>query len=76
MWNERQLLVREFTILELDREVSAETIRLRQRTRLKLPDAIIWATARVHDLQLVTCNSRDFSANDPGIRIPYKRRPA
>ena len=41
-------------------------------SRLKLPDAIILATAQVANLLLVTRNTRDFSAADPQICIPYK----
>jgi len=66
----RRLLNR-FEMLEIDAAVAAETILIRQRTRLKLPDAIILATARVHGLLLVTRNHRDFPRREPDIRIPY-----
>jgi predicted nucleic acid-binding protein len=39
---------------------------------MKLPDAIIWATAQVNEMLLVTRNVKDFSESDPGIRCPYK----
>jgi hypothetical protein len=32
---------------------------------------VIWATAQVHQCLLVTRNTRDFDANDPGVRVPY-----
>jgi predicted nucleic acid-binding protein len=67
----RKSLVEEFELLEIDAAVSLETIIIRQRTRLRLPDAIILATARVHGLLLVTTNHRDFSRRDPNVRIPY-----
>ncbi len=35
-----------------------ETIELRRTTRLKLPDAIIVATAIAHKLLLVTCDEQ------------------
>ena len=66
----RRLLNR-FDLLEIDAAVAAETILIRQRIRLKLPDAIILATARVHGLLLVTRNYRDFPRREPDIRIPY-----
>jgi hypothetical protein len=66
----RRLLNR-FELLEIDAAVAAETILIRQRTRLKLPDAIILATARVHGLLFVTRNRRDFPRREPDIRIPY-----
>jgi predicted nucleic acid-binding protein len=60
-----------FELQELDAPIAEEAIRLRRQHRIKLPDAIIWATARVGHALLVTRNSRDFPSNDPGIRIPY-----
>lgn len=43
-------------VFALSDEVADETIELRRTTRLKLPDAIIVATAMVHKLLLVTCD--------------------
>jgi predicted nucleic acid-binding protein len=67
----RRFLLDDFELLEVDEDVSLETVLIRQRTRLKLPDAIILATARVHGLLLVTRNHRDFPRHEPDIRIPY-----
>jgi predicted nucleic acid-binding protein len=67
----RRSFLDEFSMLEIDEAVGTECVLVRQRTRLKLPDAILLATARVHGLLLVTRNSRDFSRHDPDIRIPY-----
>jgi predicted nucleic acid-binding protein len=38
---------------------------------MKLPDAVILATARTHGLPLLTRNTRDFPAGDPTILVPY-----
>ncbi len=46
------------TVIMLDEIIELEAIALRRRTRLKLPDAIIAATARVHSLQLLTLDER------------------
>jgi predicted nucleic acid-binding protein len=43
----------------------------RERPRLKLPDAIILATAQTRGRVLVTRNTKDFPAEMPGIRVPY-----
>jgi len=40
--------------------IARETIKLRQNYRIKLPDAIIYATALVEDLPLLTNNIKDF----------------
>jgi predicted nucleic acid-binding protein len=59
-----------FEMVELDEPVAREAISLRQQHRIRLPDAIIWATARLKDSLLVTRDSRDFPIGDPGIRVP------
>ena len=46
-------------------------VALRREHRMRLPDAIIWATAQDLGVLLVTRNSRDFPSKDPGVRIPY-----
>ena len=49
-------------VLPLDELVTQRTIRLRQQHRVKLPDAIIAATALAHGLPLLTRNVSDFQA--------------
>lgn len=61
-----------FGIDEIDEEIAARAASLRrEKPRLKTPDAIILASAQMHDRVLVTRNTRDFPADMPGIRIPY-----
>ena len=71
MRSERELIAGSFELLEVTPTVALEAVNIRQTTRLKLPDAIILATARVHGLLFVTRNARDFPRRDPDIRIPY-----
>ena len=62
-----------FELLPLNAEIAAEAAFLRrERGRLKLPDAVIWATARVSGGDLITRNTRDFPAQDDGVVIPYQ----
>jgi predicted nucleic acid-binding protein len=62
-----------FGLDELDDEISLRAAALRrERPRLKSPDAIILATAQIRGRVLVTRNTKDFPAEMPGIRIPYK----
>jgi hypothetical protein len=70
-WGAVRALLDDFDELPLDPDVRDEAARIRRDTRLKLPDAIIWATARVHRLPLVTRNSRDFPTGNPQVLIPY-----
>lgn len=62
-----------FRVAELDRPTAEEAVRLRRTQRIRLPDAVIWATARARDALLVTRNTKDFPETDPGIHIPYQR---
>jgi len=65
-------LLSTFSVIPLSEAVAEETARIRRERHLKLPDAIIWATARHHGLVLVTRNTRDFPADDPDVRVPYQ----
>ncbi|WP_207426452.1 type II toxin-antitoxin system VapC family toxin [Pedobacter sp. SYSU D00535] len=47
-------------IIGMSATVTSETIRVRKDFRLKLPDAIIAATALVNDLTLIADNDNDF----------------
>jgi predicted nucleic acid-binding protein len=58
-------LIEEFiklaNVIQLDREITIKTIELRKLSKkMKLTDAIIAATALVHNLILVTNNYKDF----------------
>ena len=46
------------------------TILVRRQMRLKLPDAIIYASALVTGRTLVTYNTRDFALGTPSVRNP------
>jgi predicted nucleic acid-binding protein len=65
------LFLREFRVIEITRQVARRAVEIQRGTRVRLPDAIIWATAQVESAQLVTRNTKDFPKDDPAIRIPY-----
>ena len=48
------------TVFGLTDEIAAKTISLRQQFKTKTPDAIIAATALVHELEIATNNTDDF----------------
>ena len=61
-----------FDKLPIEEQVSDVAVKLRQKHRIKLPDAIVWATAQVNKRILVTRNTKDFSPDEPGVRVPYQ----
>jgi predicted nucleic acid-binding protein len=67
----RQAIDANFKRIELDEATLLESLSLRRKHRLKLPDAMIWASARVNGWQLVTRNTRDYPPEWVGIRVPY-----
>jgi predicted nucleic acid-binding protein len=44
----------------IDDEIIDKTIELRKKYKIKLPDAIIAATAIVYNFTLISCNTGDF----------------
>lgn len=67
----REDFLRRFRVIELDAAVARRAISLRQAHRLRLPDAIVWASAEVSRALLVTRNIKHFPRNHPGVRLPY-----
>jgi predicted nucleic acid-binding protein len=61
-----------FTCVAVEPNVAALAYQIRREHRVKLPDAIIWATARHKNTLLVTRNTKDFPGSEPDIRIPYR----
>jgi predicted nucleic acid-binding protein len=69
----RRAFLNHFQVLPLTSQVAEETVILRRKYRVKLPDAIIWATAIVENCLLVSRNRKHFPADHPGVRFPYRR---
>lgn len=63
--------IKTFKLIELDEKIADEAVRIRRKNKIKLPDAIILATAKVKSCQLITRNTKDFGDKDPSIRVPY-----
>lgn len=63
----------QFEIIEINQRISREAIKLRQQYRVKLPDAIIWASAIEYGANVVTRNTKDFDPSKPSVHIPYIR---
>lgn len=62
-----------FRVVPLTAEVAEEAVNLRREHRLKLPDAIVWASAITEKCLLVSRNTKDFPPNQASVRFPYRR---
>lgn len=61
-----------FDVINLKDDIAAKSVEIKKLNRLKLPDAIIYATAKQNGCILVTRNTKDFDPSSPDIREPYK----
>jgi predicted nucleic acid-binding protein len=68
--DETRAFLLNFYLLPLTPEVAESAVTIRRGNKIKLPDAIIQATAEMDGRVLITRNTRDFSTT-PGIQIPY-----
>jgi predicted nucleic acid-binding protein len=71
----RDFLKSKFEIVSIELDVSEEAVKIRRSNKIKLPDAIILATARIQKVPLVTRNTKDFKPEWDGVRIPYELLP-
>ncbi len=58
--NITEIFVNASTVLDLNSSIISKTIQIRKQQKIKLPDAIIAATAVVNNLILITRNIQDF----------------
>jgi predicted nucleic acid-binding protein len=66
-----EMFLRDFGVVDLTRRVAREAVEFRRGRRIRLPDAIVWASASAESALLVTRNTKDFPKDDPGLRVPY-----
>ena len=70
------MFLREFRVVDLTRRIAREAMEIRRAQRMRLPDAMIWASAKAESALLVTRNTKDFPEGELGIRVPYQLTPA
>jgi predicted nucleic acid-binding protein len=71
VWDATRAYLASFQTIGIDFAIAERAVALRKTHRIKLPDAIIWATAQHNGMLFVTRNTTDFPASDPGVRHPY-----
>jgi hypothetical protein len=62
-------LLKQTPILQTDMEIANYVVAYRRQRRIKLPDAIILATARTLGADLMTKNTDDFRGIDEAVRL-------
>ena len=60
-----------FTRIAVSADIAETAVTIRRQHRIRIPDAIIWASAQASNTLLVTRNTHDFPPDNPDIRIPY-----
>ena len=66
----RQFLSR-FRLIPVSPDVSERAVKIRQETRIRLPDAVIRASAEAEEALLISRNTKDFPEDEPWVRVPY-----
>ena len=61
-----------FIRVSIDAEVAELAVSIRREFKIRLPDAIIWASAKNESALLVSRNTKDFPMDSPGVRAPYR----
>ncbi|HBS25958.1 MAG TPA: VapC toxin family PIN domain ribonuclease [Gammaproteobacteria bacterium] len=61
----------QFEQIHVTGEIAEKAVSIRRGSKLRLPDAIIKATAEIENALLVSRNTKDFPEDDPGIVVPY-----
>lgn len=59
-----------FKLIPVNKNLSLLAVEARQKYKLKIPDAIIWASAETEETILVT-RDKVFPVNSPMVRVPY-----
>ena len=64
--------LKSFTLIPLENNVALLAVSIKQKLKVKLPDSIIYASAKNLGCILVTRNSKDFDNTSPDVREPYQ----
>ncbi len=62
-------LFMEIELLNLNEDIVNKVIETRKKKKIKLPDAIVYATASTNDIDLITRNVGDFQNIDKNIKV-------
>lgn len=57
------------SIKNIDKNIVNKVIEIRKNKKIKLPDAIVYATASINEMDLITRNVGDFKNIDDTVRV-------
>jgi len=61
-----------FEVKDLTGKIAEEAVGVRRETRMKVPDTIVYATAKEEGCLIVSRNTKDFNPEWPDVRVPYQ----
>jgi len=61
-----------FELVSIDVRVAEIAVKIHRESRMRLPDALIWASAKCENALLVSRNTKDFPEESPDVRVPYR----
>lgn len=67
-----ELFLAHFERIDVDQDLADLAVSVRKDYNLKIPDAIIYASAVSREAIFFTRNTKDFSTGMPFVTIPYK----
>ena len=66
-----ELFLRDFRVVDVTRRIARAAVETRRVHRIRLPDAIVWASARAESALLVTRNTKDFELTGIELVDPW-----
>lgn len=66
-----EMFLRDFRVVDLTHRIARKAIEARIDHRLRLPDAIVFASAEAESATLVTRATKDFPRGHFRVRVPY-----
>ncbi len=61
-----------FLQIPITSTVAERAVLIRKQQKIRLPDAIIWATAQTENALLISRNIKDFPESAADVRVPYQ----
>ncbi len=67
--NAVERIFKSLSVININREIADFTVELRKKSKIKLPDALIMASAEIIEADLITSNISDFKNHSKNISV-------